>query len=234
MDEKLKLKYQQISQDYDDYISKINASYAPFYTRHIPKKASRMLDIGCGTGDMLREINKKFPQLALFGIDPTSQFVTRAKSKLPQATIVEGDAEKLPYEDAYFDFVMSHIVFQHVDREKALAEAKRVLKPNGVLMITEILSSKANLSQMQKAIIKVNQAQRDILLIKNFGLTKFRAGKRYAKSSDMAELTGIHRSRRFKYIEFVAFYEKHLPSCTVESLNANTVVAIFTSDQKKS
>ena len=65
--------------------------------------------------------------------------VEYGKSRRPNIKFVEGEAENIPLPDAYFDKVVASASFHHFsDHDKALEEMKRVLKPDGKIIILEI------------------------------------------------------------------------------------------------
>ena len=94
----------------------------------------RVLDVGCGAGNVLA----KAPARERHGIDLSPSLVKRAQEKLGSGgVIVQGNAEQLPYDDEYFDRVLCTSVLSHVYApEKVLAEAYRVLKPGGRLVVS--------------------------------------------------------------------------------------------------
>lgn len=60
IDSKLQEKYIAIAQDYSNTIVLLNSIYAQFYLKHIPRSASMVLDVGCGSGDILLALSRKF------------------------------------------------------------------------------------------------------------------------------------------------------------------------------
>jgi len=99
-----------------------------------------VLDIGCGIGRMDCVVAPRVRSLC--GIDVSGEMVRRARERaahLENARFVEGDGWTLaPLEDASFDLVFSHIVFQHVPRAVSrsyFAEVARVLRPGGDLVM---------------------------------------------------------------------------------------------------
>lgn len=105
--------------------------------QYIPKK-STFLDVGCGAGYSLMKAYTEF-ECEVQGIDPEpgAHGVGRFTEGLwKERPIIQGSAEELPFPDESFDVVYSSHVLEHVHSEKkALEEMKRVLKPNGVLII---------------------------------------------------------------------------------------------------
>ncbi|MBP9173855.1 MAG: methyltransferase domain-containing protein [Rhizobiales bacterium] len=99
----------------------------------------RVLEVGCGTGAICRELAYLPKVREVVGLDPSPVFLARARelSKgLENLHFDEGDARSLPYNDGTFDAVIFHTCLTHVPGpEKALAEAMRVLLPNGTLAV---------------------------------------------------------------------------------------------------
>jgi ubiquinone/menaquinone biosynthesis C-methylase UbiE len=101
-----------------------------------PKTA--LCDIGCGNGRALESIDHS--QLSVFGIDINSSEIAYAKKKFPSHSFQVGKAEQLPFEDATFEYVIALGLFGGIEkaiRQQIIAEAYRVLKPNGILYISE-------------------------------------------------------------------------------------------------
>jgi len=93
------------------------------------------LDVGCGQGDLLQFGKGSFARLA--GCDPSQQMLSTAAGLEVRPQL---DPEKLPFEDASFDFVTAVCVFHHVEppsRPFLLKEILRVLRPSGFAAIIE-------------------------------------------------------------------------------------------------
>lgn len=93
-----------------------------------------LLDVGCGSGyfcQMASELGA-----TVIGIDATPELVTEAKQRVPKGIFSVGEMEELPFPEDTFDFVFGFNSFQYAAQIKiALLEAKRVLKPEGKLII---------------------------------------------------------------------------------------------------
>jgi ubiquinone/menaquinone biosynthesis C-methylase UbiE len=95
---------------------------------------TRVVDIGCGTGEHLRVLREQ-QGCEVSGIDASQEMLDQARAKLPGADLRLGLAEHLPFPDTGFDAALMTVVVQHLDRPRAFAEAHRVLAPDGRLII---------------------------------------------------------------------------------------------------
>ena len=94
-----------------------------------------VLDIGCGTGMLLRAVAEQFPDAALAGIDLAPGMVAATRAALAGrvlSTVEIGDAEQLPFPAGGFELVVSTSTFQWLEQlSTAFAEVYRVLAPGG-------------------------------------------------------------------------------------------------------
>ena len=104
----------------------------------------RVLDVGCGTGLLLRLLAGRLPGAEeLVGIDAASGMIDVAESKAddPRLGFSVGLAEHLPYPEQSFDLVVSTTSFDHwEDQIVGLRECARVLAPSGHLVLTDLFS----------------------------------------------------------------------------------------------
>lgn len=104
-----------------------------------------MLDVGCGTGYLLRSLAAGLPAaVELAGIDPAPGMVAAAQALVgddPRLSVTVGVAERLPWRNGAFDLVVSTTSFDHwEDQEAGLRECARVLAPGGQLVLTDLFS----------------------------------------------------------------------------------------------
>ena len=121
----------------------------PFVTRpHVRlitlQPGESLLDVGCGTGEVLHQLHKKFGEsVSLYGIDPSEDMLEVARQKLGKASNVKlelGIGEQLQFPDASFDWVVSSLTFHHVPldvKRATIRESHRVLKPGGKFLISD-------------------------------------------------------------------------------------------------
>mgnify|MGYP000300689010 CR=1 FL=1 len=102
---------------------------------HIPFQSA--LDLGCGTGEMLKMILQADHHKKRYGIDLSEKMLAVARSKLPdQVKLLLGDSESLPFPDSSFDVVYCNDSFHHYPApQNVLKEVHRVLKPGGTFLL---------------------------------------------------------------------------------------------------
>lgn len=104
----------------------------------------RILDVGCGTGYLLRTLAQRYPNAELLaGIDAAPQMITAAQilADDDRLSFTRGVAEEIDHPDDTFDLVVSTTSFDHwSDQLAGLVECARVLRPGGRLVLVDQLS----------------------------------------------------------------------------------------------
>ncbi len=117
------------------------------------KGDERVLDAGCGTGAFLMVLKGLYPDVEAEGIDPDEPAldITRRKSSGKELEIrwTTGSMEEMPYENDFFDLVISTLAFHHLDaveKLKSVKECLRILKPGGRFLLADIAPDESGLS----------------------------------------------------------------------------------------
>ena len=99
--------------------------------------AGKILDVGCGTGKMLRNIQGDYEK---FGLDISERLIEQARQKDSNSRYDVGDSNNLPYDSGSFDLVMCHSVLHHLDDPReTIDEIVRVAKPEGAIFIRDLI-----------------------------------------------------------------------------------------------
>lgn len=103
----------------------------------------RILDVGCGWGRIISGIKYFIPDTEIIGVDMNMERLDKARELLDEMILGEnvelrvGDADNLPFEDNYFDVVVSARLLQYVSNPvNTVKEFSRVLKPGGRLVLS--------------------------------------------------------------------------------------------------
>ncbi len=133
-------EYSGAAQDYDKKWSFYIEATTRETLRRLPVRPNaRVLDVGCGTGELLSRIAAIHPDAVLAGIDPVPAMLAVARAKLEgRAELHVSYANSLPWGNETFDVLVSCNMFHYVTHPaQALREMTRVLRPDGTLVITD-------------------------------------------------------------------------------------------------
>lgn len=146
------------------------------------KPRQHILDIGCGTGTLAVLLQRTYADVEVTGLDPDPKALRRAKNKVRRAGVSvqfdQGFADGLPYKEQSFDRVFSSFMFHHLeghDREKALKEVQRVLKPGGSFHLLDFVADHASHGFLARLVhshaeLKENTHERILKLMNVAGL----------------------------------------------------------------
>jgi SAM-dependent methyltransferase len=99
------------------------------------KPNCKALDLCCGQGNASQALLSRGCEV--IGIDFSPAMLAFARQRALKAAFIEGDAQNLPFDDAEFDIAVSNLGVCHIpDQPRALAEARRVLRPGGKFAMT--------------------------------------------------------------------------------------------------
>lgn len=133
--EKTLAHFEETAKNYDDSMD--GRFVQPMYKALIDsiKKAApeSLLDIGCGTGNVLRLLAGG--KTRLYGVDFSKEMIAQAKTQLGQnAELAVGDAEALPYAADSFDALVCNASFHHYPHPDAVLAQMRKVAKNGALL----------------------------------------------------------------------------------------------------
>lgn len=138
------------SRVYDTRVVQL-ATYRPVHDAVIaalrPHAPRRVLDMGCGTGQLAERVSEEFPRARVAGCDFSRGMLSHAAARAPALRWVQGDAGRLPFRDRVFDAIVSTEAFHWFpDQSAALAECFRVLVPGGRLLLALVNTPAASFS----------------------------------------------------------------------------------------
>jgi len=116
-----------------------NKAYSLYGNKHL----TSIVDVACGTGDLMIDWQKYAVQNAIqldkiVGVDPSVGMMEVGKTKIPDGVFIEAGAESMPLEDESADIIsISYGIRNVVKRKEGMQEFARVLKPNGLMVILE-------------------------------------------------------------------------------------------------
>jgi ubiquinone/menaquinone biosynthesis C-methylase UbiE len=109
------------------------------------RAAGRMIDLGTGPGDIPLLIAAKAPTARITAVDLSHHMLDIARAKLARTALAGrielrvADVKRLPFPDGAFDVVFSNTILHHIPSPlEMLREARRVLRPGGVLLIRDL------------------------------------------------------------------------------------------------
>ncbi|GAB4300794.1 MAG: demethylmenaquinone methyltransferase [Myxococcota bacterium] len=116
-----------------------------FASLRLPNEA-RILDVGCGTGWVVKYLKKRFPNAIIEGMDISSEMLAKARRNDPQTRYFWGDVTAIPVADSSCDLVTTIFTMRNFpELTKSLSEMTRVLKPGGKLVILDTFPSNEGL-----------------------------------------------------------------------------------------
>ncbi|WP_013324447.1 class I SAM-dependent methyltransferase [Gloeothece verrucosa] len=135
-------QYNQMAQIYDqrwkNYISK-TLSFLKNWAEISSDQV--VLDLGCGTGEFERLLLTENPEQKIIGIDISEEMLVKAKYKCqgyPNVSFQQASVSSLPFNTHTFDVIVSASAFHYFEHpETAIQEIKRVLKPDGKVVILD-------------------------------------------------------------------------------------------------
>ncbi len=134
-DDQIRARYETLQQ---------RGSLGPDFIRRVLLLAGdltglKVLDVGCGKGELLREIRTRYANVELHGVDFSTARLREASHLIgPQVALLEADIqEALPFPEAFFDQIMCTETLEHLkEPTRCLQEIRRILKGDGRVILT--------------------------------------------------------------------------------------------------
>lgn len=155
----------------------------------------RVLDLACGSGTLVAGLIRRRPEARVAGVDADARILARARAKLERAgapiPLVRALGQRLPFAADSFDHAVVTLLFHHVerpDRERILAELRRVLRPGGGLHVADFDRGHHPLLRAAFWIVRVVD-----------GISRTRDNARGLLPGQLAEagFEGVERTHRF-------------------------------------
>ncbi|MEG3637006.1 class I SAM-dependent methyltransferase [Micromonospora palythoicola] len=145
------------------------------------RSGQRILEIGCGTGNLLTALGRRLRDIDALGIDPDPAALRRARRKAARYGLPiryeQAFAGALPLPDDSVDRVLSAFMLHHLDddeRARALREARRVLRSGGELHVLDIdgtPSGRGSAAAHRNARVAASLPERVLAALADAGLT---------------------------------------------------------------
>ena len=156
-----------------------------------------LVDLGCGTGwAVCYAASLRNGQGEFYGIDVSPKMIERAEAnsaKFANVHFRTANAEKLPFDDASFDYVICSNAFHHYsDPRKVLGEAYRVLKHGGRVYILDVTADGFVTKMLDRLARKLEQSHVKIYSSKEYRTLFEKAGLLYETSRSILPSWKIH------------------------------------------
>ena len=156
-----------------------------------PSEGMNILDVGCGTGSHL-ELYTRY-KCNLYGLDLSPSMLQVARDRLGDSARLDlGDATQMPYEEGFFDLVISMLTLHEMSpgiRSEVLEEIKRVLKISGRILLIDFQPGPAEFHQgwVSRVIIFISEVLA--------GREHFRHFRHFMAAGGLSKLIAKHNMR---------------------------------------
>ena len=119
-----------------------NNHYHNSLLKYVPESCENALEIGCGTGAFARELARRAGRVVAIDMSPEMIRVARRRSEGVENVEFElADAMRWEFPKARCDFICSIATMHHLEQSELLVKMKDALKPNGVLVVLDLVES---------------------------------------------------------------------------------------------
>ena len=130
-----------------------NNHYHDFLLKHVPVNCGNALEIGCGTGAFARQLAGRCEHV--IGIDLSAEMIRVARSRSSRFENLEfelADAMSWKFPQSHFDFICSIATLHHLEQHELLPKIKEALKPGGVFVLLDLVTSSGMTERMMDVI----------------------------------------------------------------------------------
>jgi ubiquinone/menaquinone biosynthesis C-methylase UbiE len=182
-------------------------------------ESQAVLDIGCGTGALLRALN---PAQGI-GVDVSTGMLERARERAPRLDWRAITGPKLPLPDASVDVVTSLLSWRYLDWDPLLAEVVRVLRPGGRLLVVDMVASPASMRELPTVLAHTLRERRHRTRFPGYVEAR-RALVQHPGWGEMLRYNPIRAEHEYRW-----FFESRFPGASLETLDVarNTRVVAF-------
>ena len=130
-----RVSFEVTADAYDGFMGRFSRLLSPQMADLAGVRAGRnVLDVGCGTGALTRELVDRLGADRVTAVDPSESFVAAAHERFPGVRIERAAAEALPFDEDRFDIVIAQLVVHFMnDPVDGIREMRRVTRPGGVV-----------------------------------------------------------------------------------------------------
>lgn len=137
------LELEQIERQFDraaatyDSVASVQRQMASRLLEKIPVQLDgTLIDLGCGTGELLQKLAQRIPADRLTGVDISSAMLRQTQARSPQVKTVKANLAALPFEADCFNWAVSNAAIQWCNAHDFFAELRRILGPKGRAFIS--------------------------------------------------------------------------------------------------
>src|SRR5262245_14677624 len=132
--------YREFAWTYDMVAALVSAGHWRVWTlAALPYLRGRVLELGCGTGNLQQAMSGQAVLTAPIGLDASPQMLALARRKVTRGggttRLVRGDARALPFPSASFDTLVATFPSEYIAARDTMSETRRVLRPGGRIVI---------------------------------------------------------------------------------------------------